>query len=275
MATPAGLAAWAGRFPVAPGSAQSPSPEAGLRPLFGLSNTACSTSNLHAYVLAVMTSAYLGPFRDSPESRFYQARDLSPEETWQATTKELARALAGVRAAMWGRPLEMNIERLLRWHGSLFGRLFPYEAAHLRRAHEPAQFGVPVMQNGERSIRVVHGAPSDQLRRLLNESFAAYAHDSQTLSVRIDRPPIREFTRLGARLYTDLLRIHPFTDGNHRTSFIALSGVFWSFQVPALRFPTDEDMLAHDDAVALAVLHLDPEPFANLLEERLIHGRSA
>jgi fido (protein-threonine AMPylation protein) len=238
---------------------------------------ACVTaSNLSsAHVLAAMTSTYLGPFRDSPESRFYQARDLSPEETWQATTKELARALTGVRVAMWGRPLEMNIERLLRWHGALFGRLFPYEAAHLRRAHEPAQFGVPVMQDGERSIQAVDGAPSDQLRRLLNESFAAYAHDSQALRERTDRPPIREFTRLGACLYIDLLRIHPFTDGNHRTSFIALSGVFWSFQVPAVRFPTNEDMLAHDDAVALGVLHLDLEPFANLLEERLIHGRSA
>jgi hypothetical protein len=72
-----------------------------------------------------------------------------------------------------------------------------------------------------------------------------------------------------------ILRVHPFADGNHRTSFVALSSALWSFGLPNLRFGDDAEMIAHDDAVTRALLSDtgDVEPFAQLLAERIEGGR--
>lgn len=51
-------------------------------------------------------------YRDREISRFYQARGLSPEQTWQVLSRELARVLADARTAFWRRPLLIDVERV-------------------------------------------------------------------------------------------------------------------------------------------------------------------
>lgn len=41
-------------------------------------------------------------YRDREDSRFYQTRGLSPEHTWRALSRELARVLADARIAFGG-----------------------------------------------------------------------------------------------------------------------------------------------------------------------------
>jgi hypothetical protein len=67
-------------------------------------------------------------YRDRELSRFYQARGLSPEQTWQALSRELARVLADTRTAFWRRPLLIDVERVRWWHGAIFARQFPHDA---------------------------------------------------------------------------------------------------------------------------------------------------
>ncbi len=45
------------------------------------------------------------------------------------------------------------------------------------------------------------------------------------------------------------LRVHPFADGNHHMSFVALSAALWSFGLPNIEFDDDADTIAHDDAL--------------------------
>jgi hypothetical protein len=86
---------------------------------------------------------------------------------------------------------------------------------------------------------------------------------------------IAEKTRVVAALYTGILRVHPFADGNHRTAFVALSAALWSLGLPAVEFAHDKDMTDHDSAVAPALISPDGDvdPFARLLTTRIEHAR--
>lgn len=82
-----------------------------------------------------------GPrYRDREESRFYQASGLSPEQTWQALSRELARVLADARTAFWRRPLLIDVERIRWWHGAIFARSFPHDGGRFRE--DRAFFGI-------------------------------------------------------------------------------------------------------------------------------------
>lgn len=75
-----------------------------------------------------------GPrYRDREDSRFYRACGLSPEETWQALTDELARVLDDAQRAFWRTPLRMDPERIRWWHGEIFARHFPRDGGRFRQ----------------------------------------------------------------------------------------------------------------------------------------------
>ncbi len=206
-----------------------------------------------------------GPrYRDREESRFYQARGLSPEATWQALAGELARVLADARLAFWRRPLLIDAERVRWWHGAIFARHFPHDGGHFRK--ERAFFGV--MGRDER-MRRIEGAPPDAVRRDLARVCQAFNAGIE----RLGAPGVAALDRarvVGA-LYAGILRVHPFADGNHRTAFVALSAVLWSLGMPAVEFAEDEDMIDHDDALIPALLSPDGqiELFARLLVARI------
>jgi len=216
---------------------------------------------------------FLGPFRDDPESRFYESRmrGLRNEQTWAEVERQLTRTLAGARDTFLGRPLRMTPEQLERWHYTIFGRLFSrFEGAgRVRQAHEPAQFGIPVTRGGEHYTRYLDGAEPAAIDAELQAAFRRFERGVDEMPG--PRVPPALVALAASRLYTDILRIHPFVDGNHRASYVALAAALWSFRLPLVRFPAVEDMRAHDDAVALAVRPdtRDPQPFAALLAQRL------
>jgi hypothetical protein len=47
-------------------------------------------------------------YRDREESRFYQARGLSPEQTWHALGDELGRVLGDAQRAFWRVSLHLD-----------------------------------------------------------------------------------------------------------------------------------------------------------------------
>lgn len=63
--------------------------------------------------------------------------------------------------------------------------------------------------------------------------------------------------------------MHPFADGNHRVSFVALSAALWSFGLPNVEFEDDAETIAQDDALvpALESKSGNIQPFAQLLAD--------
>jgi fido (protein-threonine AMPylation protein) len=205
--------------------------------------------------------------RDREDSRFYQARDLTPEETWQALGDELARVLDDAQRAFWQAPLRMDPERVRWWHGAIFARQFPHDGGHFRR--ELAFFGIVLPDGGTRQLE---GATPDAIRQDLATICAAFNRRADDFGV---MAPLLDYTRAVAALYAGILRVHPFADGNHRVSFVALSAALWSFGLPNVRFIGAEEMIAHDDALVPTLVSApgDVEPFAQLLATRIERAR--
>jgi prophage maintenance system killer protein len=208
-------------------------------------------------------------FRDTTGSRFYRARDLSPEETWERIRGELARVLNDARDAFFGRPRRIDLERVRWWHGAIFSRLFPHEGGRFRE--EPAFHGVVLPGGGQRELE---GTPPAEIRRGLKAVCDEFNRCLEQLADP-DRTGVLDRCRAAAALYAGIIRVHPFVDGNHRTAFVALSAALWSLGLPNVEFASDEEMLAHDHALAPALLPdgRDSEEFAQLLTERIESAR--
>jgi prophage maintenance system killer protein len=206
---------------------------------------------------------------DNEGSRFYRAGRLSPQETWQVLGDEMGRVLDGAERAFWRKPLRMDPERVRWWHGAIFARPFPQDGGRFRR--ERAFFGVVMPAGG---MRQLEGSSPETLRRDLEVLCVSFNRCVDAFSDSA-APELIDCTRAAGALYAGILRVHPFADGNHRTSFVALSSALWSFGLPNVRFVDDAEMIAHDDAVTGALLSDagDVEPFARLLAERIEGGR--
>jgi hypothetical protein len=206
-------------------------------------------------------------YQDNEGSRFFRASRLSPEDTWRALGDELARVLMDAQRVFWRGRLEMTPERVRWWHGAIFARHFPYDGGRFRR--ERAYFGVVTPDGG---MRQIEGSSPENLRRDLAEVCVSFNGGSERLGKR--NASVLEQTRVASAMYAGILRVHPFADGNHRTSFVALSAALWSLGLPAVEFAQNADMTDHDDAVAPALFSPEGgiEPFAQLLATRIEHA---
>ena len=80
--------------------------------------------------------------------------------------------------------------------------------------------------------------------------------------------PAAEAIGVAAALYGDLLRIHPFVDGNLRAAFVALQAGLRSLGLPGVSF--GRVLERHDDAIGWAIRgdqHNTNEPLTALLAE--------
>jgi prophage maintenance system killer protein len=203
-----------------------------------------------------------GPrYRDREESRFYQVGGLSPEQTWHALGDELSRVVNDAQRAFWRVPLQMDPKRIRWWHGAIFARHFPHDGGRFRR--DRAFFGM-VIPNGE--MRQLEGAAPEAIRRELQTVCSLFNRYADALGD-LDTTAVLERTRAVAAC--GILRVHPFADGNHRVSFVALSAALWSFGLPNVEFEDNADTIAHDDALvpALESKNGSIEPFAQLLAD--------
>ncbi|MFI4978001.1 MAG: Fic family protein [Solirubrobacterales bacterium] len=202
-------------------------------------------------------------YRDNEGSRFYRAARLSPEETWRALGDELGRVLDDAQQAFWRKPLRIDAERVRWWHGAIFARHFPHDGGRFRQ--ERAFFGV-MMQSG--GMRQLEGVAPEAIRHELTVVCASFNRCTDTFND-VDAVGILDRTRAAAALYAGILRVHPFADGNHRTSFVALSAALWSLGLSNVELEEDDEIIAHDDALVPALVSQEGsiEPFAQLLAE--------
>ncbi len=157
----------------------------------------------------------------------------------------------------------MDAERVRWWHGAIFARHFPHDGGRFRR--DRAFFGV-VMPNG--GTRQLEGAAPESIRSELQAVCSSFNRHAGVLG-NADTTGVLDRARAVAALYPGILRVHPFADGNHRVSFVALSAALWSFGLPNVEFEDDADTIAHDDAIVPALISKDGsiEPFAQLLAD--------
>jgi prophage maintenance system killer protein len=114
----------------------------------------------------------------------------------------------------------------------------------------------------------LEGAAPETVRSELQTVCSSFNRQADALGDP-DTTSVLDRTRVVAALYAGILRVHPFVDGNHRVSFVALSAALWSFGLPNVEFEDDAETIAHDDALvpALESKNGDVEPFVQILAD--------
>jgi hypothetical protein len=209
-------------------------------------------------------------FRDDESSRFYRSHLPAfgtPQKTAAEITVRLSRVVFDVSRNAALRPLRMGPEDLLRWHTGIFKTTFPYEAGKLRTAQ--TQFGVRWREDGELETRPILGSEPGAVRAEVRTAFAAYNAELERCGP--EQRSAREAAIAAGSLYADILRTHPFDDGNLRSAFPALQGALVSLGGRTVDFL--DALTEHDEALGWA-LRPDAEnrtalPFAELLIARM------
>lgn len=211
-------------------------------------------------------------FRDDEDSPFYRSRVRAfdrPERTTAEIMSRLSRVVLEVVSQAERGPLRMGVDTLLRWHRAIFVTTFPYQAGTLRTAQ--TQFGIRWREGGELCTRLITGSDPGTVRAELGLAFAAYDAERERCT-RTERS-VEQAAMAAGRLYADILRIHPFDDGNLRGALPALQAALVSMGAPMVHFQAA--VAEHDEALGWA-LRADAEkssrtiqPFVELLLSRI------
>lgn len=159
-------------------------------------------------------------FRDEPDSDYYQASGLTPEQTWQEI-----RARVGVAAAeavaLGLEDATLTPELLCAWHRRIFETAFPEDAGRLRSGRGVTTYGYVAGTKDAPANKTGRGTAARKLpRRLLKvcEEFNGAAAEAEGS----EESRLIDATFPAARLYAKLLSAHPWNDGNGRTCYVAL-----------------------------------------------------
>jgi len=208
-------------------------------------------------------------FRDSPEAPFYRAGAMSAEATWAEATLRLARVLRSAAAEAQRRPGMLDAERVCAWHRAIFLTTFERDAGRVRADDEPVEFGVPLQMDDELRDVPVRGTLGRiaimQELRLACETFNA-----STAALRNCERAVKvvEGVEPAAVLYSAILKIHPFVDGNLRAAYVALTVGLASVGLPAIDFRPALDR--HDECLGWAMrsdAHQTIDPLVRLIAE--------
>jgi fido (protein-threonine AMPylation protein) len=191
-------------------------------------------------------------FRDSPEAPFYRAGAMSPEATWTEATRRLALILSSAAVEAHRRPGVFSVERVCAWHRGIFLTTFERDAGRVRADNEPVEFGIPVRIGDELREVPVHGtlgrdAIMHELRlacEMFNASVVALRDCERAIEV-------AEGVEPAATLYSAILKIHPFVDGNLRAAYVALIVGLAAIGLPAIDFRPALDR--HDECLGWAM----------------------
>jgi len=209
-------------------------------------------------------------FRDSPDAPFYCAAGMSAEDTWLEATDRLRRVLTDVEDEARHRPIAVSGERICRWHRAIFSTTFARDAGRIRGDHEPVWFVIRVARgDGSVGSRLVEGTSGRrEIEDQLGLACERFNSARRSVEGRRAATPATEAIRIAAGLYSDLLRIHPFVDGNLRAAFVALQAGLRSLRLPGVSFGRVLDR--HDDAIGWAIRgdqDRTDEPLTALLAE--------
>lgn len=209
-------------------------------------------------------------FRDDRDAPFYVSR-MPGFSTAEATAAEVvacfSRVVFAVMREASRRPLRMSRADLLRWHRATFQTTFPYQAGKLRE--DSAAFEIRWRHAGELRKQPLDGTDAARIPAKVDAAFAAY--DAELAARAPEQRTLRDAVAGAAALYAELLRIHPFEDGNLRAAFPALQGALISLGAAAVDF--EGAVAEHDEALGWALRpdaeHRTLEPFVNLLVRRI------
>jgi fido (protein-threonine AMPylation protein) len=208
-------------------------------------------------------------FRDAPEAPFYRAGAMSAEATWAEATRRLALVLRSAAAEAQRRPGMLDAERVCAWHRAIFLTTFKRDAGRVRADDEPVEFGVPVWLDGELRELPVRGTLGRNtiMRELrlacetFNASVTGLRHQERTVEP-------AEGVEPAAVLYSAVLRMHPFVDGNLRAAYVGLTAGLVSVGLPAIDFRGVLDR--HDECLGWALRsddHRTIDPLVQLIVE--------
>jgi fido (protein-threonine AMPylation protein) len=176
-------------------------------------------------------------FRDTPGAPFYRSGAMSAQETWAEATRRLTRVLVSAMDDAQRRASPVTMERVCGWHRAIFLTTFAAHAGRVREDHEPVEFSVPVEIDGETRDSPMRGALGklaivDQVRvacETFNERIVALRSRDIALKASEGATP-------AAELYAEILKTHPFVDGNLRAAYVALVVGLMSVGLPAVDF---------------------------------------
>jgi fido (protein-threonine AMPylation protein) len=188
-------------------------------------------------------------FQDSSDAPFYRSGAMTPQATWAEANDRLVRLLDSVREGM---SAPITVERICRWHRSIFVTTFARDAGRIRADHEPVWFSVPVDLPGGAGRRVVQGAEGQhEIRRQLAAACSAFEQLADRVRTDTASTSVSEAVTPSVALYVAILRIHPFVDGNLRAAFVALQVALQAVGIPAVSF--GRHRARHDEALGHAM----------------------
>lgn len=168
--------------------------------------------------------------------------------------------------------LALGPDSLLRWHSGVFRRVeSPLVGRFRTLGDDPVGFGVPVLdEQGERlKVLWVSGHPAEQISDHLAEAFERY--DVRAPGARAPEAA----ALLVAELQTAVITIHPFVDGNSRTTNILTQAVVHQLGQPELvTIPRDWRLAVARSYAVRPDEHQSIEPLARLITARLTVQRS-
>lgn len=164
------------------------------------------------------------------DAPFHCAIGLTPDETLRRLIRSVA-DLVAKQSAYVGSARVICPDRLLRAHRAIFKPLFSVEAGAGRfRRWEEAHFGIPLESNdGEVEWRGLRGAPPEEIRERLNIACRPFATTNPQPTDR------RAAHAAAAELLVEIVRIHPFVDGNLRVGMVAMQAALCFYGLPVAR----------------------------------------
>ena len=192
--------------------------------------------------LAAATATF-ATFQDVPESLYYSAPGLSPEETWQAVTEQVGRvtAIAAVEGANGG---SLSADDFDAIHQAIFEPIFGEETLAQRMYEQVVTYGIVL---GPSPDQLTHKAQPGISARGLPRRMRKISHDLQQAIEESDQAaaegrvgPIIDSIRPAARAYGRFLGAHPYVDGNGRTAFPILNFALIRLGLLAIAVPESD-----------------------------------
>lgn len=211
--------------------------------------------------------------RDS-EAPFYQSRvpDFrSPQATFTEIRGRVSELLAEVPSWHPRWTAVVSAEQIQRWHRRIFDTTFPGDAGRLRKPGEPdTDYGVLLLDAPADEWRWtrVPAAPASEVPALLDAACDRF----EQVVPKEHEPTTDQAAGAAADLFVDVLKVHPFVDGNMRVAVVALATALRRLrQRPVAIYPNDLEFAVGLSYALRSTEDASREPMRNLVAQRLDH----
>ena len=161
-------------------------------------------------------------FEERPKSDYQCAPGLTPEETWVKVAEDLGR-VAALTTLEGYRDQPLNVADIEAIHQAIFEPVFGEQTLGFRaQSTDRVEFPI-VMGKREAPVqRSRHGSGGRQVKPNLGRALALFEREVAALGAK-KNPALSEAALTAIKLYTKVIGIHPFFDGNGRTGWAIVS----------------------------------------------------